>query len=198
MNATANRIEKWPNIVTIGFSKCGTGALAFIDCHPDIVFRLVEPSVFNNKQVSLESYNIPKATLDEVLIEKSPTYVKGGDSALYKKARLMKQKIPDLKILVFLCDPIKRLYSHIKMDYEDQRKRQKYWGKNVTVESVWATAEDHAAQRNVTELSTEHNDTLRQKLKFGKFYSKLLPWIKVFGYSQIHLVDGDNLGNDLY
>ena len=37
-----HRVEKWPNVISIGFGKCGTGSLAFIDCHPDLVFRAVE------------------------------------------------------------------------------------------------------------------------------------------------------------
>ena len=29
-----------PDVIGIGFAKCGTGALAFLDCHPSAVFRL--------------------------------------------------------------------------------------------------------------------------------------------------------------
>ena len=126
-----------------------------------------------------------------MLIEKSPTYVKGGGGALYKKAQLMKRTIPDLKILAFLCDPIKRLYSHIKMDYEDEGKRARYWGAGATVKSVWETAESYA---NTDHPAVAGKDTLLKKLSFGRFYSKLSPWIESFGFDRIHLVDGDNLG----
>ena len=52
-NRQSSRIDKWPNVITIGFGKCGTGSLAFIDCHSDIVFRLVEPVAFANPDWSL-------------------------------------------------------------------------------------------------------------------------------------------------
>jgi len=126
-----------------------------------------------------------------MLIEKSPTYVKNVGRALYNKARRMKEKIPDLKILAFLCDPIKRLYSHIKMDYEDEGKRARYWGAGATVESVWETAESYA---NTGQPVLAGKNTLLRKLWYGRFHSKLSPWIESFGFDRIHLVDGDNLG----
>ena len=45
-----------------------------------------------------------------------------------RKAENMKKAIPDLKILAFVCDPIKRLYSHIKMHWANERKRKSFWG----------------------------------------------------------------------
>merc|ERR1711937_192350 len=108
------RIDKWPNAIAVGFGKCGTGALSFIDCHSEVVFRLVEPVFFSAKQnlrtsvpkSYLNMYNIPKAAENEILIEKSPPYMQGGAEALRRKAENMKKAIPDLKILAFVCDPI--------------------------------------------------------------------------------------------
>jgi hypothetical protein len=53
---------------------------------------------------------------------------------------MMKKKIPDLKILVFVCEPIKRLLSHINMHYKFPKKRAKYWGANSTLQDVWDIA----------------------------------------------------------
>ena len=93
----ASRVDKWPNIISIGFGKCGTGSLAFIDCHSEIVFRAVEPGknitgkfpVFRLQlslvmfgrvpEAKLKLYNIPKATKSEVLVEKSPPYAQGDE-----------------------------------------------------------------------------------------------------------------------
>ena len=30
------RIKRWPDIIGVGFPKCGTGTMAFLDCHSDI------------------------------------------------------------------------------------------------------------------------------------------------------------------
>ena len=48
------RLEKdlkvrWPDAVGIGFPKCGTSSLGFVDCHSKLVFREAEPYYWNNQ-----------------------------------------------------------------------------------------------------------------------------------------------------
>ena len=62
----------------------------------------------------LSEYAIPKAGDDEVLIEKTPDYTLGSYNTLKYRAQQMKAKMPNVKLLVFICDPAKRAYSHIK------------------------------------------------------------------------------------
>lgn len=38
-----------PDAIGIGVGKSGTGTLAFLDCHPNIVFRSTEPNAFPGK-----------------------------------------------------------------------------------------------------------------------------------------------------
>ena len=68
--------SKLPNAIGIGTGKSGTGTLAFLDCHPDIVFRAFEPNVYPTKTNGDSIYRnkIPFASEDEFLIEKSPQY----------------------------------------------------------------------------------------------------------------------------
>ena len=47
-------------------------------------------------------------------MEKSPWYSTGTLTELENRAKNMKKHIPKLKILVFLCNPVKRLLSWIK------------------------------------------------------------------------------------
>ena len=47
-------------------------------------------------------------------MEKSPLYSIGTMVELENRAKNMKKRIPNLKILVFLCNPVKRLLSWIK------------------------------------------------------------------------------------
>ena len=42
------RRHRWPDAIGIGFPKCGTGAMGFIDCHSKIVFREAEPYFWNS------------------------------------------------------------------------------------------------------------------------------------------------------
>ena len=71
---------------------------------------------------------IPRAADDEILIEKTPSYTLGRLSysnsyssyslgsreKLLEQAKAMKSKMPDVKLLVNICDPAKRAFSHIK------------------------------------------------------------------------------------
>ena len=43
---TSERKNRLPDAIGIGVAKAGTGALAFLDCHPKIVFRAYEPNVY--------------------------------------------------------------------------------------------------------------------------------------------------------
>ena len=59
----------------------------------------------------LSAYALPMASLDEILIVKTPHIVNRGYEKLKYRAEVMKKTIPDVKILVMLCDPIKRFIS---------------------------------------------------------------------------------------
>lgn len=97
-------------MIAIGTAKCGTGSLAFIDCHPNVVFREFEPDffLFDDAHQTLDRYEIPKAAIDEILIEKSPEYLSGTNANFRHRANRMLFLNPDLKILIFVCDPVKR------------------------------------------------------------------------------------------
>jgi hypothetical protein len=115
------RIDKMPNLIAVGFAKCGTGSLSFLDCHSQIgksyknpvvesrfilVFRFVEPSFFGNSEKLrhdkfigknvLDGYNLPKAHESEILVEKTPGYMNGQTSNLRNKFQLMKEFSPGL------------------------------------------------------------------------------------------------------
>lgn len=120
--------KRWPDAIGFGFGKCGTGSLAFLDCHPSIVFRKLEPSFFNDKNVKmllnnpndqtvnlLRQYAIPNASESEFLIEKTPMYARAFQiSQIRDRIRAINKVMPNVKIFMFLCDPVERLYSHLK------------------------------------------------------------------------------------
>ena len=45
-NETRHRIKRWPDIIGIAAPKCGTGTMAFFDCHKKIVFREAEGMIW--------------------------------------------------------------------------------------------------------------------------------------------------------
>jgi len=48
LKSVTGRISRYPDVIGIGFPKCGTSTLGFIDCHSKMVFREAEPYYFNN------------------------------------------------------------------------------------------------------------------------------------------------------
>ena len=38
---TEEQVHRLPDVIVIGFEKCGTGTVSFLDCHPDVVYRSV-------------------------------------------------------------------------------------------------------------------------------------------------------------
>ena len=68
----------------------------------------------DNNSRPLSQYKIPSAYDEEILIEKSPKYMRGRLKDLENRAKNMKITIPNLKFLVFLCNPVKRILSWIK------------------------------------------------------------------------------------
>ena len=58
-------------------------------------------------------------------MEKAPLYMKGPLSDLESRAKNMKRTIPNVKFLVFLCHPVKRLLSWVK---QVEGFYEKYYG----------------------------------------------------------------------
>ena len=106
--------------------------MAFFDCHRKIVFREAEGNLWshvgdqhdswtpefldgilgrNSWTPELSAYAVPMASPDEILIEKTPHIISRGYQKLKLRAELMKKTMGDIKILVMLCDPIKRFIS---------------------------------------------------------------------------------------
>ena len=90
----------------------------------------------------LSQYKIPSAHDGEILIEKSPLYMRGGLKNLENRAKNMKRTIPNLKFLVFLCHPVKRILSWIKQleDYYENTgfdRNKAYEDLNLTSRDVW-------------------------------------------------------------
>ena len=108
--------------------------MAFFDCHTKIVFREAEGNYWshfegkNDIKPKLSDYAIPMASPDEILIEKTPHIMNRGYDLLKYRAELMKKTIKGVKLLVMLCDPVKRFISmekhHTPKDWEPTPRDQ--------------------------------------------------------------------------
>ena len=113
----AKPFKRWPDVVGVGMPKCGTGTLAFFDCHSRIVFREAEANFWlepDECKYQLHGYAVPRARSDQVLIEKTPHIINGNYADLKKRAQCMRHMMPDVKIMFHVCDPVKRFISHAK------------------------------------------------------------------------------------
>ena len=156
VRSTTNPIKRerkrFPDAISIGVGKSGTGSIAFLDCHSKIRFRALEPNVFpslsapknaidvytdhkpfrfwpldpvkNKIQGDSGAYLIPKATEDEFLIEKTPTYSQQFGRWEKENAKhiafQMKGLMPKVKLFMFVTDPVDRIYSHIKDSFKPE------------------------------------------------------------------------------
>ena len=141
-------VEKKPNFIIIGAMKAATTSLyTYIKQHPDIFMTKVkEPMFFNNFQQE-NNYNIlgsksKKATkLEEYLAmfkdaknekaigEASPAYIY-NENAPY----LIKEHLPDVKIIAILRQPTDRAYSNFLHTKRADRENVNSFGQAIKIE----------------------------------------------------------------
>ena len=80
----------------------------------------------NGTKPNLASYAVPEADINEILIEKTPEIINGGYEVLKDRAHTMKETMKGVKLLVMLCDPVKRFISlekhHTSPSYSPQKR----------------------------------------------------------------------------
>lgn len=125
--------KRLPNVIGLGCKKCGTTALmSFLNFHKKfkaassqlLTKNLGEPHFFDefyphyNKSIKFYKNMFPYTFSDDVVFEKSPSYIASSLAAqsIYKMYSYLdefnsEEKVKNLKFLVVLCDPVKRSYS---------------------------------------------------------------------------------------
>ena len=191
-----NLRQRWPDAIGIGFPKCGTSATSFIDCHSKFVYRDGEGYFWTNpKKVEqgLVEYPIPEAADDEILIEKTPDYSLGGYQTLRHRAELIKKNVPKAKLIVYLCDPALRAFSHIKMQSRRDPKRfDKIWVHNDELSSIKLLGEFLNPDKPIGShpVKTPAMDTI---IAYGEFFKQLKPYMEGFNLTDMAFVDGGGI-----
>ncbi|CAG5113511.1 Oidioi.mRNA.OKI2018_I69.chr2.g7615.t1.cds [Oikopleura dioica] len=189
-----------PDIIGIGFAKCGTGALAFLDCHPSATFRTNEPRFFDKESVLDDIINanktgnvaaldrhrkiyasrLPRAADDELLIEKSPQYAGGKDYIRKKRALAMKIINPNVKLVAIVCDPVKRAYSQLRL--------KRFFGKPTTYALFQAILHFTKTLDRLYENGHESG--------FASYAPYLAPYLergRLFRPENVYVGDGENM-----
>ena len=180
-----------PNFLIIGAHKCGTTSLyEYLRQHPQVFMpQLKEPSFFTFEGQRLDAFpaikrNVVRRFEDYVALfrdavgyfavgEASPMYFKCSHSA----ARIQR-RLPGVRLILILRDPVERAYSHFQME-----KR------NGTVRGNFAEA-----MREYELLP----DGIRYQryIHDGKYFTLLQPYAELFGMQNILVLLFDQLRKD--
>jgi hypothetical protein len=109
-----------------------------------------------------------------------------------------------VKILVLLCDPMHRLWSHLKMNNKNQ-----FYLDMTNLTQKWLPVMqkfDYRSGENIVDLQIFKKETAvaqgvsfayaQKVLLMGFYYSRLKVLIETFGRERVLLLDGDNLISD--
>lgn len=202
------KIRKLPEAIIVGARKSGTRALLkFLEINPYVSPARSEIHFFDkpqNYKLGLDWYRnkMPMCYEDNLTVEKSPAYfvTKGVPEKI-------KQMNPNIKLILVLRDPVKRLISdfsqlianRIKAANEESDNYQHsgdYRVSNDTAKELW----EKAKQEFKTYVLRRDGgiDDRRSAIKTGMYSTHLERWLFQFNLSQIHVVDGETLTKNPY
>ena len=190
--------QRWPDAIGIGFPKCSTSATSFIDCHSKFVYRNGEPYFWtdpNKMKSGLTEYPLPEAAFNEILIEKTPDYTLGEATTLKYRAEKIKKHIPNVKLIVFLCDPAQRAFSHIKMQSRRPAIFQENWENHDALSAIRVLGEYLNPNQPIT-TRPKKLPGMDVIITFGEYFEQLKPYMETFNMSNFHFVDGDGIVDD--
>lgn len=144
----------------------------------------------------LSEYAIPEASIDEILIEKTPDYVLGNYVTLKFMADEMKTTISNLKLIVVLCDPALRAFSHIKMQatVTPDLFKQKWEGRDE-ISAIKLLGEYLDPNKRASE-KPERLSTMDDIIRFGQYNTQIQPFLEIFDKSDILFLDGGGIISD--
>lgn len=181
MEAT-DAIQRDPDFIIIGAMKAGTTAMsAMLKSHRDIAMannNYGEVHYFDNHfNRGLAWYRSQFGLLKKKVVgEKSPSYICNMAAMV-----MMREILPDVKLVVLLRDPVWRFWSHKKMNLRGG-KGALAWSPKARGEGLWrgcyATQLEHVFHlypRNQVKII--FNETLRQKTQW--VVKNLMWWLDV-------------------
>ena len=118
----------------------------------------------------------------------------GSYNQLKQMATQMREKISDLKILVFLCDPALRMYSHVKMQKRVTPKMfEEKWENQDEIEAMKSLAGYLNPSKNVFERQKFYLETMGDFITFGNYHTQLKPFLEIFPVENFLFLDGGGI-----
>ncbi|XP_077989857.1 heparan sulfate glucosamine 3-O-sulfotransferase 1-like [Glandiceps talaboti] len=177
--------QKLPQAIMIGGRKCRIGRiLQFLRFHPAIEMRtsLVPLDFFTGSyKTGLDLYRkqMPYTTISQMTVEKTPEYFIVPNDV---PKRVHDEISPDTKIIVVICDPVKRIIS----DYISLVKRDK----------MPAEIEEHFSKTFEETVLSRHSGQVNHlnALVDGSLYFKhFMRWLHLFPLDQLILIDAEDI-----
>ena len=170
----AMRCRKLPDVLIIGFEKCGTITLkSFLGIHPQIFVPSLHQNynLFNtgtNLNVAQYTRNQKCTPGEKLRLEKLSTW-----GTALKTYRV----IPKVKLIAIVREPVDRTMSHFVHRIAIGKEKKPYnFDKTIT-----------AIMNGKGPIKQSASVLFRQ----SQYIDRLRPWISKYGMSNIHIVDGD-------
>ncbi|XP_077976439.1 heparan sulfate glucosamine 3-O-sulfotransferase 6-like [Styela clava] len=205
LSQSTKKTKRLPNIIGIGVKKCGTEAMiTFIRQHPFIKTPNYKETFFFNEKYDkgLDYYKsqMPEVTDGELIMEKTPPYFNSPPESL---PEIINKDVPNAKLILVLCDPVKRSYS----DFIHEKIKPP----NLSTVTQYNSFDDYLdvyIDRVKTSLDKNNNITLKNVMSSNKndyattllttgLYSIHLPrWINTFNSSNLLILNGEKMIED--
>lgn len=178
-----------PNVLCIGFAKCGTTTLHNImKQHKDIFFPgIKEPAYYTKKNLYKKGFEwyqkryYPKKVKEKIIMEVNPLLGKRVEASTIKK-----DYGKNTKIIILIREPMERLYSNFKM--------------NLVSGSCFPTYQEHldpSTAKLFHNWMTKYYNAKEMKFKScaktniiasGEYYKVIKDYINVFGKNNIKVI----------
>ena len=167
--------RKLPDILIIGYEKCGTVTLkSYMGIHPQIYIAnpLANYKLFDKEsKTGVQTYTKRKPCTPRGKFRLEKLSTRGTVEKTFRV-------VPDIKLIAIMKEPVERSMSHFV-----HRKAIGIEKKSYTFDSMIASIMDH-----------NRPFTLKASVLFrqSRYIDRLEPWIAAYGIDKIHVVDGDN------
>lgn len=204
MNAEEDDI-RLPNAIGVGAKKCGTIAFAyFLSLNPDFRRTIYTEGhwLYKDSQWKggFESYKrkLPTSESGQISYEGTPRYL--VEANVPARAKAISE---DMKIVVTLCDPIKRLRSdfiHTTLTTEPHAQEIKRFANISSFVDAWLPKVKNNIIENGEEYLTDiYYHDITASIITNSIYSHYLNhWLKFFPREQILFLDGEETLKEPY
>ena len=166
----------YPDIIIVGFEKCGTITLReYFGAHPEIFITQININIpyFNPViQMSFENFtkDMPCTPVRKQKLEK----ISVGGSAVK-----VFETLPNVKLLAIVREPVERAMSQYVHNVAIRKEKHTDFDA-IIKSSLDARANESAAV------------TMPDLFRYSTYITLLEPWLQTFGRDKLHVVDGDN------